>query len=53
MVVHDIRGQEDKYRLDTTGFQIYNHISQETAFEDDAEIKKIYYPEIEHILKSA
>ena len=53
MVVHDIRGEEDKYTLDKTGFQIYRHVSQETAFKDDAEIKSVYYPEIEEILKSA
>lgn len=52
-VVHDIRGQEDKYTLDTKGFQIYRHVSQETAFADDEQIKRQYYPEIEDILKSA
>ena len=52
-VVHDIRGAEDDYTLDTTGFQIYRHVSQETVFEDEAQIKRIYYPEIEDILKSA
>lgn len=52
MTVYDIRGEEDKYTLDTTGFQIYKHVSQETAFEDDAAIKKSYYPEVEDILKS-
>ena len=53
MVVHDIRGEEDKYTLDKTGFQVYRHVSQETAFQDEEEIKKVYYPEIEDILKSA
>ena len=53
MVVHDIRGEENKYTLDTTGFQIYRHVSQETAFEDEEQIKGRYYPEIEDILKSA
>ncbi|CAD6563807.1 MAG: hypothetical protein ASARMPREDX12_000069 [Alectoria sarmentosa] len=52
MVVHDIRGEEDKYALDTTGFQIYGHVSQETAFEDEAEIKRVYYPEVEDILNT-
>lgn len=52
MVVHDIRGEEDKYTLDKTGFQIYRHVSKETAFEDEAEIKRNYYPEVEDILKS-
>ncbi|KAK4694614.1 hypothetical protein P7C71_g2998, partial [Lecanoromycetidae sp. Uapishka_2] len=53
MVVHDIRGEEDKYTLDRTGFQIFQHVSRETAFADEAEIKENYYPEIEEILKSA
>lgn len=53
MVVHDIRGEEDRYTLDTTGFEIYKHVSQETAFEDDEEIKKVYYPEVEELLKAA
>lgn len=53
MIVHDIRGEEDKYTLDSKGFQIYKHVSQEAAFEDDDEIKKVYYPEIEGILKDA
>ena len=53
MLVRDIRGEENKYSLDGTGFQIYNHVSQETAFEDDDKIKREYYPEIEEILKSA
>ena len=53
MLVHDIRGEEHKYSLDTTGFQIYRHASQETAFQDEAEIKRIYYPEVEDILKKA
>ena len=52
MVVHDIRGEEDKYTLDSTGFEICKHVSQETAFEDDEEIKKIYYPEVEELLKA-
>ena len=53
MLVRDIRGEENKYSLDRTGFQIYNHVSRETAFEDDEKIKRDYYPEIEEILKSA
>lgn len=52
-IVHDIRGEEDKYSLDRTGFQIYKHVSQEKVFQDEDEIKRVYYPEVEHILKSA
>jgi len=53
LVVHDIRGSEDKYTLDTTGFQIYKHESVEKDFRDDAHIKAVYYPETEELLKKA
>ena len=52
-LVHDIRGSEDKYTLDTTGFQIYKHESVEKDFLDDEQIKRLYYPETEELLKKA
>jgi len=51
--VHDIRGSEDKYTLDTTGFQVFKHESKGKDFADDEHIKSVYYPEIEDILKKA
>lgn len=53
VTVHDIRGTEDQYSLDKTGFQIYHHQSAEKDFRDEEQIKKIYYPEIENLLKEA
>jgi hypothetical protein len=52
-VVHDIRGTEDQYTLDSTGFQIYKHESVEKDFADDEHIKSVYYPEVEDLLKKA
>lgn len=52
-VIHDIRGTEDQYTLDKTGFQIFRHTSQEKDFVDDEKIKRDYYPEVEHVLKTA
>jgi hypothetical protein len=52
-VVHDIRGREDQYTLDTTGFQIVKHESAENDFVDDEQIKRVYYPETEELLKKA
>ncbi|WPH04500.1 Hypothetical protein R9X50_00739100 [Acrodontium crateriforme] len=52
-VVHDISGEEDKYTLDSHGFQIYNHESEEKDFVDDEQIKAKYYPETEQLLKDA
>ena len=51
MIVHDIRGDEDKFSLDKTGFLIYKHDSKEKDFRDEAKIKENYYPEIEKIMK--
>ncbi|KAK3671634.1 hypothetical protein LTR78_008557 [Recurvomyces mirabilis] len=53
VTVHDISGEEDKYTLDSHGFQIYNHASQEKEFRDDNKIKAEYYPETEQLLKDA
>ncbi|KAI9652809.1 MAG: hypothetical protein M1821_007807 [Bathelium mastoideum] len=53
VIVHDIAGDEDRYTLDSHGFQIYNHESQEKDFRDDDKIKAEYYPETEQLLKDA
>lgn len=53
MTVHDISGEEDRYTLDSHGFQIYPHESVEKDFQDDDKIKTDYYPETEQLLKDA
>jgi hypothetical protein len=53
MPVQDIRGNEDRYNLDTTGFQVVKHVSAEREFLDEDQIKRVYYPEVEAILKAA
>jgi hypothetical protein len=53
VTVRDIAGEEDKYTLDSHGFQIYNHLSNEKEFRDDEKIKAEYYPETEQLLKDA
>ena len=53
LIVHDVRGREDQYTLDTTGFEIYKHESVEKDFLDDDKIKAVYYPETEELLKKA
>lgn len=53
VTVHDISGEEEKYTLDSHGFQIYKHLSLEKDFLDDEEIKASYYPETEQLLKDA
>lgn len=51
--VRDIRGEEQNYTLDTAGFQVVKHTSAERDFLDEDQIKRVYYPEVESILKEA
>jgi hypothetical protein len=49
--IYNLRGNESAATLDETGFQLYNHPSKHTAFTNDAEIKKEYYPESIELIK--
>ena len=49
--VENIRGKEDNYSLDTAGFKYIKHKSAVTTFEDEDEIKNVYYPESVEVLK--
>ena len=53
VTVRDVRGKENEYTLDKNGFQFYKHTSEEKDFKDDEEIKALYYPETENLLKKA
>lgn len=49
--ITDISGNESAYTLDKSGFQIHQHVAREKEFLDDDQIKAIYYPETEQLLK--
>jgi len=51
VTVYDIRGSEDQHTLDTKGFQVVKHDSKEKDFLSDEQIKSIYYPETEELLR--
>jgi hypothetical protein len=51
-LVTDISGDEDKYTLDTAGFQYCRHSSCEKNFVDEAAITSAYYKECEELLKN-
>ncbi|KFX93211.1 hypothetical protein O988_06933 [Pseudogymnoascus sp. VKM F-3808] len=51
VVIHDVSGDEDKYTLDSHGFQFTKHASKEKEFLDEEKIKAEYYPEVEQLLK--
>ncbi|KAI0769891.1 hypothetical protein C8Q74DRAFT_1448614, partial [Fomes fomentarius] len=52
VVVHDARGREDEFSLDKSGFQFVKHLSTEREFTDEERIKKVYYKEVEELLKN-
>jgi hypothetical protein len=52
-IIQDIAGHEQDYTLDSHGFQIYNHTSQEKDFLNDDKIKAEYYAETDQLLKDA
>ena len=51
VVIENVRGKEDSLSLDTTGFQFYKHISKLTTFDNDEEIRRVYFPESTELIK--
>jgi len=55
VVVHDARGKlkagEDAFGLDKTGFEFLRSPSEEKDFADDERIKRVYFREVEAMLK--
>ena len=51
VVIENVRGKEDTVSLDTTGFQFYKHTSTHTIFDNDEEIRRVYYPESAELIK--
>ena len=49
--LYNVRGQEDDFSLDITGFEFLRHTSTEKEFTDEAVIKTRYYREVEQLLK--
>jgi hypothetical protein len=51
VTVRDVRGRENEYTLDGSGFQIHRQSANEKEFVDDEKIKSGYYAETEQLLK--
>jgi hypothetical protein len=49
--IHDIRGEDRTFTLDGEGFAVVQHHSAVSSFEDEAQIREIYYAEAERLLK--
>ncbi|EXJ82194.1 hypothetical protein A1O3_06007 [Capronia epimyces CBS 606.96] len=49
--VEDLRGQEAKFSVDTSGFAVYKHPAHERRFTEDVAIREGYYGEVETLLR--
>lgn len=47
--ITDVTGREDEFTLDVQGFHYVKHESQVTNWDDDEEIKRVNYPEMEKL----
>jgi hypothetical protein len=51
--IHDARPVADRVSLDANGFALINHRSAVRDFFDDEEVRRVYYPEVERVVKQA
>ena len=49
--IENVRGKEDQYSLDKSGFAFVKAESTQKAFTDDEEIAREYYPESAELIK--
>jgi hypothetical protein len=49
--VHDLRDESAEFTLDGQGFALAQHRSKVTDFTDESQIRTVYYPEAEQLLK--
>ncbi|KAI1409003.1 hypothetical protein F5Y13DRAFT_182363 [Hypoxylon sp. FL1857] len=48
--VHDVRGEEENYKLDEHGFQFVSHGLDFEAFHDNQRIEREYLPQVEEMI---
>lgn len=51
--IHNARYAKEVFTLDRQGFQLGEHYSEVKDFYDDEQIKRVYYPEMETLIKQA
>jgi hypothetical protein len=49
--IHDARPVADRVSLDANGFALVNHRSAVRDFFDNDEVRRVYYPEVERVVK--
>lgn len=49
--VHNIRGSEEQFDTNNSGFAVYNSPAKEKSFRDDQAVRTGYYQEVEDLLR--
>lgn len=52
VVLRNGRPEADRFRLDRDGFRFVHHDTRVASFYDEAEIRRVYYPEMEALVKA-
>jgi hypothetical protein len=52
VVMHDGRAERSRFALDRDGFHFINHDTKVVDFFDDGEVRRIYFPEMETLVKA-
>src|ERR1700733_11286432 len=52
VVIHDGRPHAESFVLDRNGFRFVGHDTKVKDFDDEAEIRRVYYPEMEALIKA-
>jgi hypothetical protein len=52
VTLHNGRPVAHRFTLDRTGFRFIDHDTKVANFYDDAEIRRVYYPEMEDLIKA-
>lgn len=50
-LIHDIRGKEQEFDTDKSGFAVYDDPAKEKSFTEDAAVRNGYYQEVEDMLR--
>ncbi|HZQ00964.1 MAG TPA: CmcJ/NvfI family oxidoreductase [Reyranella sp.] len=53
VAIHDLRPIAHYVSLDANGFSLVKHASRVRDFFDDEEVRRIYYPEVEQVIRKA
>jgi len=52
VVMHNGRPEANRFVLDRDGFRFINHDTKVVSFFDEAEVRRVYYPEMEALVKA-